>query len=216
MTHREPTRTEGTLIAVDGELPDIELIRRLLPRYNRLVAADGAAVQLLAHNIVPDVVIGDLDTVGEQRTDLIAQGALLVEIADQEENDFEKALKWCIDRGETDVTIIGIAGRMVDHTLNNFSIVAKFARRLRVRIRDAESIAYVVTGTLQIRTRPGDRISLIPLPSARLTTSGLAWELCGETLEIGKREGASNRATATEVGVTIHEGTILAFHFDVR
>jgi len=214
MTHREPTRTEGTLVAIDGDLPGAGLVRDLLSTHTALVAADGAASRLLDDGIVPDVVIGDLDAIGDRRSELAARGALIVEIADQERNDFEKALGWCIDRGETRVTIVGIAGGMVDHTLNNFSILSRFARLLRLRLRDADSTAHVATGDLLLRTTPGDRVSLIPLPSARLTTTGLAWELRDEVLAMGVREGASNRAVAEEISLSVHEGTVLAFHFD--
>jgi thiamine pyrophosphokinase len=101
----------------------------------------------------------------------------------------------------------------VDHTLNNFSILPKFANTMRLSLRDAASVAYLVPDTITLETSPGDRISLIPLPSAIISTSGLAWPLRNELLAIGIREGISNEATGPKADVRVSEGMVLVFHY---
>jgi len=205
--------TGGALLALDGELPPGELIADLLRDHTPFVAADGAALQLRALSLRPETVIGDLDSLGDARPLLADEGVEVIRLESQEENDLEKALLWLIERGAESVTVIGAAGGMTDHTLNNFSVLAKLARRIRLSIRDAVSIGYFVPDAILLDTAPGDRISLIPLPSATLTTSGLAWELHGEVLAIGVREGASNRATREQVEIAVSDGLVLALHY---
>lgn len=201
------------LLALDGELPSTALTAALASGSHIVIAADGAALRLLDQGIVPDIVIGDLDTLGPDRNKFPAPRSIVIERPDQDRNDFEKALLWLLDEGYDAATVIGCAGGMVDHTLNNFSIVARYASRIELRIRDDRSIGYPVEGRIELATRPGERISLIPLPTVVLRTEGLRWELAGETLGIGEREGASNLATGERVTVTTREGRVLLIHY---
>jgi thiamine pyrophosphokinase len=204
----------GALLAVDGELPPAELILELWHQHTIVVAADGAGSKLFKIALVPHVVIGDLDSVGEgMRARLADEGVEVIHLESQEENDLEKSLLWLIDQGYESVTVIGAGGGMTDHALNNFSVLAKLARRLRISVRDVLSIGYLLPDAIRIEAAPGERISLIPLPSARLTTTGLAWELRSELLAIGVREGASNRAAGEYVEITVEEGLVLVMHY---
>jgi thiamine pyrophosphokinase len=203
----------AALLVLAGTLPEPPLLRSLRSSHATLVAADGAAIALEALGLRPDVVIGDLDSIGALRDDLGEAGVTVVEEASQELGDFEKALLWIAEVGYRRVTTVGIDGGMLDHTLNNFSVLARHARRLSIEIRSGASIGWCVVDRLEIATVEGERVSLIPLPSARLTTSGLAWQLTDERLSIGAREGGSNRATGDRVAVEVHEGTILLIHW---
>jgi thiamine pyrophosphokinase len=203
----------GVLLALDGLLPGAAFIQRLRPHHTLLVAADGAALKLRERGILPDVVIGDLDSVGDFREVLIAEGVEVIEEPSQELNDFEKGLRWVIARGELSATVIGIGGGMTDHALNNFSVLARYARSIRLSVRDEESIGYAVHDAIVLNASPGDRLSLIPLPRARLTTTGLVWELDDEVLGFGEREGGSNRAAERIVTVRVTEGVVLVFHY---
>lgn len=199
---------QSTLLLLNGKLPAREQLQTLAAGFRQVVAADGAGLVAVDSGLIPDVVIGDLDSVGTQRTNLEQLGVRVMERPNQEENDFEKGLSWLIEQGETSVTVLGIAGGMIDHTLNNFSILAKFAHRLQLQFLDEQSIGIIVVDSMEFPATPGLRVSLIPLPFATVTTTGLAWALANEQLAIGKREGASNVAIADRVSVTVHHGVI--------
>lgn len=211
-----PIDASAALLVLAGILPERSTLLELRARHALLVAADGAAIALDALGIVPDVVIGDLDSIGELRSRLADSGVMVIEELGQETNDFEKALNWIADRGLTRVTIVGIDGGMIDHTLNNFSVLAKHAGHLSLEIRSGEALGWAVTDRIELACAPDERISLIPLPSARVTTRGLAWELSASMLAIGAVEGASNRALGDRVVVDVHEGTILVVHYPGR
>lgn len=199
---------QSTLLLLHGRLPAKEDLQILANRFRQIVATDGAGLVAVSNGLIPDVVIGDLDSIGAQRAKLEQLGVTVIECSSQEENDFEKGLNWLIEQGENRVTIAGIAGGMIDHTLNNFSILAKFAHRLELRFVDETSIGIIVVSHIEFLTAPGTRISMIPLPTASLTTVGLAWELHNEQLSIGRREGASNNANADQVSITVHQGVV--------
>ena len=116
-----------------------------------------------------------------------------------------------IQLGKQDVVFAG--GGMTDHVLNNFSILSRFSNRLLLSVRDEESVGYFVRSGLQLTCHPDERISLIPLPYARLRTNGLVWDLADEELEIGRRDGASNRATGTSIRIVVRSGLVVLFHY---
>ena len=53
-----------TAIVANGEVPSSELSIRLLRNMKRVICCDGALQKLLSINIVPDVVVGDGDSMG--------------------------------------------------------------------------------------------------------------------------------------------------------
>jgi thiamine pyrophosphokinase len=208
----EAPRGSAALLALDGELPSAELIRRLSATHDVLVAADGAARALSALGITVDLVIGDLDGLGADRERIAASGALVIEEPGQEWGDFEKALEWIERDGYASVTVIGIGGGLIDHALNNFSVLARHVGRLRIAIAADGLLGWCVGDELRFSCTVGDRVSLIPLPAATVATEGLAWALSGERLAFGEREGASNRATDASGAVSVSDGVLLVVH----
>jgi thiamine pyrophosphokinase len=201
------------LLVLDGEVPSPAVLEGLRETHSPIVAADGAALKLRAAGILPDTIIGDLDTLGRRADGFEREGVNVIRLDSQEENDLEKALLWMIEQNITSLTIAGAGGGMTDHALNNFSVIARYAPKLRITLRDATSIAYILPDALFLACTPGDRISLIPLPTATLRTTGLRWELHEETLALGVREGASNEAVATEITVEVVSGVVALFHY---
>ncbi len=159
------------------------------------------------------MAIGDLDGIGSERAELEREGMIIVDEPDQESGDLEKSLLWIIARGETRIDVIGASGGMTDHLLGNFSVLARFASRVTLRFLEQACITYLVTTRIEIVTSPGDRISLLPLPSARIRTTGLRWRLDDERLAVGEREGGSNQATGELVVVDVSDGVVGVMHY---
>ena len=204
---------DNALLALGGELPADGLVGQLAARHALIVAADSAGLALHRLACAPLVVVGDLDSIAGDREMLEQAGVLMIHRPSQEQNDLEKALDWLTERAVQRVTVIGASGGMADHALNNFSILARYADRLAITLRDNHSVGYITRTRLRLETMPGDRVSLIPLPTALLTTSGLEWELRHERLEFGIREGASNRSATHGLDVLIEEGAVAVFHY---
>lgn len=204
----------GPLLVLDGALPSRELLEDLCEHLSPVVAADGAALQLRERGIRPDIIVGDLDTMQEHIHDAFFSGCIVVERSDQNDYDGAKALRWLVEERYEAVTIVGSGGGMIDHVLNNFSLIARFGHMLFARLVFDDCIGYVTGSSVKLRTTPGERVSLIPLPSATLTTRGLAWDLYDEELTFGRREGASNRTTGEEIAVQVQSGLVAVFHYE--
>ncbi|UYV37753.1 hypothetical protein N4R57_01135 [Rhodobacteraceae bacterium D3-12] len=72
----------------------------------RIVAADGAAQEVLRHGFMPEAVIGDFDSLSEASKRRISQDRLH-EISEQDSTDFEK----CLSRIEAPLVLgVGFEG----------------------------------------------------------------------------------------------------------
>jgi thiamine pyrophosphokinase len=199
------------LLIANGDVTP-ELIARVdLSSIDRIIATDGAAVKALACGVTPDVVIGDFDSLpGEFQKE---HGEInFLHRPSQEENDLEKALQYCENENVQKVTLIGVTGDRIDHTMNNFSVLAKYDEKFEFRIYCPHAQIYFVRKKLARVVQIGQTISLIPLGRVEgINTEGLEFSLNNEVLAFGEREGASNRAIAGTFQVVVQSGLLLVF-----
>jgi len=170
--------------------------RRLAPG---LVAADGAADRLAAAGLMPDLVVGDMDSIADLAAWRAGEGTRLIHLPEQETTDFEK----CLYATEAPAYLaIGFAGGRIDHTLAVLHAILMHPEKTVTLIGEAEAMALVPPGGLRLRVGKGARVSLFPLVETTGTRSeGLAWPVTGLTLAPGRRIGTSNRAVAPEIAV---------------
>ena len=208
---------EGTqfdaLIALFGDVPPLSVIEQFadVP----MIAADGAAAALVNINVFPEYVVGDMDSLdGDTLHALVGISELILD-PDQDSNDFEKSLRFASAQFWTRILIVGMHGGDLEHTLNNWSVLMKFAPSMHLTVLDRDRYIIPVESSFSVALQPNELVSLIPQPSARLTTKGLLWQLQDEELRLGVREGARNLAPDGNVEIVIHEGSLL-FCCDAR
>lgn len=184
-----------------------------------VIAADGGAARALARGIVPDLVIGDLDSLpaGKRRT-LEARGCrFLVHPRAKDETDLELALIHAAGQGAREIVILGALGGRLDHTLANLFLLAlpQLAGR-SVRLVDGPDTALLLHSgeEVHLQGRPGDLVSLLPLgaDAAGITTGGLAWPLQGGGLRFAFSRGVSNEMTASDATIRLDQGLLLVVH----
>ncbi len=199
------------LLGLSGTIPPPNQLQRL--QYDIVIAADGSAWQLLERGIVPQFIIGDLDSFRRiPHPEEAFPTSQILHRPDQNFTDFEKALREGVEHGVTEFVIVGMNGGELEHTLNNWSVFLRHSQHLSLEIYDAGRLGRAVWTQFSFESTPGELISLIPQPRAVLTTRGLVWELNAEVLELGKREGARNQSRAELVELSVHEGSVLVFY----
>jgi thiamine pyrophosphokinase len=198
------------IICLNSEIP-IQLIKEMeisVP----IIAADGAGITLLENEIIPDIIIGDLDSF--YRNTEISKSFpdnKLVYLPDQDTNDFEKTLKYSLNKSLSNLLIMGIHGGDYEHSLNNWSVLSKYSKLMNLNIIDKNRYGFCITEDCILPTQKNEIISLIPLGSAVITTNGLRWELNQEEIALGFREGARNEALGNEIQINIHSGELFIF-----
>ncbi|KIT17687.1 Thiamin pyrophosphokinase, catalytic domain [Jannaschia aquimarina] len=182
------TPSGGVTLVGGGPVPTLAL-KAALNRAPRVVAADGGADACLAADLLPELVVGDLDSIGEAARH--AYTDRIVHVSEQDSTDFAKALH----RIEAPfVLAVGFLGARFDHALAAISHLGMRTGPPVLLLSDDDALAMCPT-RLRLDLPTGTRVSLWPLAEVRLTSTGLRWPLDGLVLRPDGRVGTSNRAT---------------------
>ncbi|HVW91890.1 MAG TPA: thiamine diphosphokinase [Devosia sp.] len=195
-------RFDGVLVIVGGGTVDAGLLRELAAKGAHLVGADGGGDAIHAAGLVPEAIIGDLDSLADPQG--WGPETRVIRIAEQETTDFEKALY----STEAPVTIaLGMMGKRFDHGLAALDAVARRGRGRAIILVDEVDIALGLDHAFDFAVPPGTRVSIHPLTPTRFARSaGLKYPLDGLLLAPGVRTGTSNEANAAEFSIVPEAG----------
>lgn len=203
------------LIICNGHLTKKELSR--FTKLNKprkvidVIACDGASDFLKATGVIPNVIIGDLDSAKPATLKYFTKkNVVIIKVFDQNKNDLEKAILFVLSNKFKVINIIGLGGKRLDHTLNNLSILKKFHKKAKIRIYENGFMGEIISKSEEFECKVGVTVSLIPLPKAAgITTKGLKYPLRNCSLELGVREGALNEADGDFVSIKIRSGLLM-------
>jgi thiamine pyrophosphokinase len=175
-----------------------------LARAPRLVAADGGGDAALAAGLMPERVIGDLDSLSAGGRARLADR--LWHVPDQDDTDLDKAL----DRIAAPLVLaLGFTGGRLDHTLAALSALGR-RPTLRAVLWGAEDLAFVIPPRLELALPAGARLSLWPLAPVRVASRGLVWPTEGLELAPQGRIGTSNAVAEGPVVLVPEAPALLA------
>ncbi|HEX5587839.1 MAG TPA: thiamine diphosphokinase [Acidimicrobiia bacterium] len=180
-----------------------------------VVAADAGLhhAQQLGYRV--DVVVGDLDSADPAAVAAAEVAGATIERhpAAKDASDLELALAAALERGSTDIVVLGGHGGRLDHFLANTLLLASPAfAAVRVEARFDGATVFVVRDHLELHGSPGDVLTLLPLggPAVGVVTSGLRYPLRSETLLPGSTRGLSNELVEPTATIAVADGVLLA------
>ncbi|MGV8853296.1 MAG: thiamine diphosphokinase [Devosia sp.] len=182
---------------VGGGVVDPHLLVELAQRGVALVGADGGGDAIGAAGLVPELIVGDLDSLSNRV--IWAQRTRVLHIAEQISTDFQKALY----STRAPVTLaLGMTGKRLDHTLAALSAVLEYAPLRKLVLVDEVDVALAAIGPEAFVASRGERVSVHPLAPVRFEYStGLLYPLDGLRLEPGGLLGTSNEGIGGRVEI---------------
>ena len=212
------------VVVAFGDPGDAAWARARLEGAALVVAADGGAATALALGRVPDVAVGDFDSLDPAaRAVLTAAGCVLERHPpEKDETDLELALRAAVQRGATAIDVVGaLGGDRLDHALANvLALALPWLGERPVRLLDPRHEVQLLRGpgALRLTGSPGDPVSLLPLTVTAdgIDTTGLRYPLNGGTLRLGRTRGVSNELTGSAAGVRVGAGLLLVVHHHGR
>jgi thiamine pyrophosphokinase len=182
-----------------------------------VVAADGGALTALRWGRTPDVVVGDLDSIGEAGEVQLERRRAAVErfAREKDQTDTELALLTAKRRGATSIEVLGaLGGARLDHALANVYLLAHPAlRTIPVALCDERHEVRLLRGPgrVTIDGKVGDVVTLLPISSmvSGITTSCVRYALRDGSLRLGSSRGVSNEVTGTRASVRAERGSLL-------
>ncbi len=202
------------IIVASGQFTPTDTILSQINAADLILAADGGAVHLQKINVIPDMIIGDLDSICTETQQFYRARQVPIKTYPTRKDKTDTAL--CIDyaaaRGCTHITFIGVTGQRLDHTLANILLLRQTADLgIEARIMDAHNEIYLVVSDLKIEGRPGELLSIIPVSEqiTGLTLEGLEYPLKNAALYMGTTLGVSNCFTANRASIHIDSGALI-------
>jgi thiamine pyrophosphokinase len=206
------------LVVLHGEpLGSDAWIAGLAKQADTVIAADGGALVLERAGRRPDLVVGDLDSLGDDDRKRLERAGAKFEVhpKEKEQTDAELALVAAVQRGADEIVVVGaFGGARLDHLMGNLLLLAHedFAAIDVALVTERATFRSILgPGILELDGQPGDWVTLEPLSDVArgVATDGLRYPLRNEELVRGSTRGVSNELTARRGSVEVGEGLLL-------
>jgi len=192
------------LLILNGEIKNKLLVKNLVKSNDLIIATDGSYDKIAKLNIVPDIIIGDLDSISS-----IPKNIRIIKKTNQNGSDFEKALIWLKRNNYSEISIVGITGGRTDHLFINFALVYKYFQELNLTIYANNEIIRILTpDKYMINGEKNDLFSILALPKVKnLIIKGAKYSINEKEFEIGS-QGLSNEFLSNNIEISFTSGLI--------
>jgi len=173
-----------------------------------VIAADGGWTHLRGMCIIPDLLLGDFDSL-----DIVPEGIPILRVPkEKDDTDTLLAVKWGIERGYDRFLLYGgLGGPRFDHSLANIQTLAYIAEHggrgfligentVATIIKDRLAFSSTFTGPISMFSH-GDR-------AAGVTLRGLKYPLENAALTNTMPLGVSNEFIGCDSAVTVESGML--------
>jgi thiamine pyrophosphokinase len=203
----------NAIIICGGIIEDYTYFKRFLENADYVICADGGARHVKMLNVVPDVLLGDFDSISGSDYDFLKQRTNVETYpVEKNETDSEIAVELALKKGYRNIIILGGTGGRLDHTVANMLLLKRIhdAGAEGMLVNEKNQV-YYVTSAITLEREEGFKVSLIPLgqKACGITTGGLYYPLSGEDIESGSTRGISNEFIADTAEITVEKGALL-------
>lgn len=181
-----------------------------LPQNGDLViAVDAGFEKLRKLNITPDIAVGDFDSLGYQPD----FRNTITHPCQKDDTDMMLAVQLGLSEDCDRFMIFGGTGGRIAHTLGNLQVLAFLANKEKAcfLIDSGYTVTAAEKSTLCFPAQCTGYVSLLAwgCKSARVSISGLKYELEKSVLPSDRPLGISNEFIGKNAEVTVHEGTVI-------
>ena len=194
------------VILANGDYPSNEEPLQILEEAPFVVCCDGGANEYIAKGHLPNIIIGDGDSLSEENR--LKHASLLHHIPDQETNDQTKAVQYLLAQGKRKIAIVGATGKREDHTIGNVSLLMEYMRMgAVVRSYTDYGVFIPCKDTCTFNCRIGQQVSIFNFTARNLQSEGLAYPIYDFT---SWWQGTLNQCTGTSFTIEA-KGEYLVF-----
>jgi thiamine pyrophosphokinase len=207
-----------------GSRPDPLRLMEACQQADCVMAADSGAAWLHAQGLVPDVLLGDFDSLEPSILQACQDNGHTRWVrhrVDKDQTDMELCVEEALRLGASQVRIHGGLGSRMDHSLANLMLLHAFwSAGIPAWVEDATN-RITLMGThgdadgcrLRLEREEGFKVSLLALPPGLkgVCTHGLLYDMRGRDLPFGSTLALSNEFSAPEAEIGFREGLAWVF-----
>ena len=178
-----------------------------------IIGVDRAGFVLVQKGVLPDLVLGDMDSVTKNELQEMKQKGIIVKEfeKDKDNTDTELAVMEAISRGYKKAVIYGVWGTRFDHLLSSVLLLEKYQSSIKLLIKDGKNEIGLISGQEKITVNKNYRyISFISLSDfSTLTLIGLKYSLQRRMIKRGDTLCVSNEIVSKKGKAEVHAGKVL-------
>ncbi len=200
------------IIFAGAHIADYTWLKSQITLDDTLICADSGARHAHAIGIIPDLIIGDFDSIDATLLTYYTDKTDIIRDIDQNTTDLMKALSHADKNAPID--IYGAVGERADHDFSNYLILMNMDAPDTISLRTQNETRRIIKSSITFNGTQGDHIGIFPLsPVNDLSTKGLKYtpDVLGAPYDFGWN-GACNEMIADKVSIMFNNGTILVTH----
>lgn len=191
---------------IEGNLADIVEICE----NDYVICADGGYDHAKKFNIIPDLLVGDFDSL---KSPIDPEIEIITFPSEKDDTDTGLCISTALQKGFRQLVIIGGMGGRFDHAMANIQIMLKAAEQsASVVMTDKHNFATIlINSQLKIPKKNGHHLSIFSLSeeSQGVTVTGVKYPLHNHTLTYNFPLGVSNEFLQPEACVSVKKGKLL-------
>ncbi len=194
-------------IFANGEYGKSEFYLNEVKKLDYIIGVDGGNNFLRKLNILPNLAIGDFDSIDKKTFEWLKNVEKIVLPTDKDNSDTYIALEHAASKSK-DVILFGGLGKRVDHTFSNILLLSKF----NFVFKEEYIQIFKVTESKTFKCRVGETWSLLPLKNVKgLKIEGFKYEAENVSMPITNPFGLSNVTVSSVVKIAINSGILVVF-----
>ncbi len=204
------------LVVSSGEIIEENLLIKLFNSSDIVICADGGLDHLREVELIPDLVIGDLDSISREGREYIEEKSIAISKypSMKDDTDNELAVDYLVDKGVGHIDFLGVTGSRYDHSLINIMALRGLGEKnISSRIFSPKNIIHYCRDgrSLSLDRREETYVSLVPLSDAgiRISMDGFLYPLKDQHMTFGSSLGISNQIVADKGIIRILSGDCL-------
>lgn len=202
------------VIICNGDEPTEALLRKECEDADQIICCDGGANVAEKYAIIPNLMVGDFDSLGEERARNLQREWQCEQMQlpiKKDKTDTQVAVELAMTAGAKSIVLLGALGGRFDHALANVLLLIKCEQQgVEAKILDEKNEIYVTCRVKVLDGNVGDHLSILPLGvnSCVRCTDGLAYPLYDHDLDIGDTLSMSNEYDANEALIEVSKGWV--------
>ena len=198
------------LISIGGN--STSNVLSIVRNFEEIIAVDSGVEHLFRLSLVPNTLIGDLDSISEKSLNKIKKNDvdIMAFNSNKDKTDFELALNHLEGVDKSIIYIIGGESGEIDHLISIFLLIPSksFFENIIWLYGDKRII---FRQKLKLKVKKMSKFSIIPITNlSNLSIDGAKWNLENKNIQFGETTTLRNIATKDELNVSCDKG-VFAF-----
>lgn len=205
------------VIISGGKEPSKDILFKVIKDANLIIGADKGCEVLYKYNITPDYILGDFDSADANIiNELEAKAGKKIKFKREKDyTDTEIAYNLAVEKGASEIILLGATGTRYDHSLSNFGLMLRGLKKsIKVKVIDDNNYIFLTDKSMSLYGNKGDTISFHAYCNEveNFTIVGAKYALDKYTLRLGDSLTTSNEFIEDKIKISFDSGIVMVIY----